>query len=537
MLIKLLWLRLRGGIRQRLHEMKTLRGLLFLTLTLAIVFLMIKQSASPTGSIFFTDLEKRRALATQFMPISLLAAFLLTVFTSPQPTLSFNPSEINLLFSGPFTRRALLLYKVSFYAFGVFLSSLFIMLLMPRFSYNPASTFLGIFLSLLFIQLLTAATGLFCNCLGRFIDIRIQSRYVFIALFSALSVTGWHYSHSFQSLTGVVAQFQSSIIGTFLLAPFDVFVHIFLAQSVFPELLQWVLFGLTIDTLLLSVVILLDRYSAESSTTASLALYKRWDRAKRSGLPWRMSAEKVRSVMSPPSLGGIGPIAWRQMLAAFRNSNKALLLYLVIAIIAGPYLVMANKEASMLSLLGGVFFAAVFVLPRTLVFDFRSDLETIENFKALPLSAWKITVGQLAAVVILSSLIELVLLTSTAIFLDSKWDVLLIGIGFFLLPFNLLLYGLENLFFLLFPAPLVPVGRVDFDFFGRTLMEFAVVSAILISSCWLTVIAGHKLVEAIGLPWPFLLAVAWILFSLIALLTVFLSSWAFKRFDVGYLNN
>lgn len=93
MLIKLLLLRLHGAIRQRLQELKTLRGLLFLMVTIAVIALLMKQSAlsaNPLASIFPGDSEQLRRQITQFMPIGLLAAFLLTVFLSPSPGLYFN---------------------------------------------------------------------------------------------------------------------------------------------------------------------------------------------------------------------------------------------------------------------------------------------------------------------------------------------------------------------------------------------------------------------------------------------------------------
>lgn len=536
MLAKLLLLRLRGGVRQRLQELKTLRGLLFLLVTLAVIALLMKQSAmpaNPLASIFPRDSEQLRGQITQFMPIGLLAAFLLTVFLSPSPSLYFSPSEINLLFSGPFTRRALLLYKLCSYAFGVLLSSLLIMLLIPASTYTPQATFLGAFLTLMFIQLLTIATGLLGQLSGRYFCMRRRCSYITIALISLVTATGWYYADVSSSLSGALNQFQISMGGTLILAPFNVFAHIFLAQAIFPNLLVWAALGLAINVGLITLVILLDRHSGEASTVASLKLYKRWDRARRSGLPWGAQPLIVRSLIQPPILSGIGPVAWRQMLSAFRSSGKALLTFLVMAILAGPLLVIASADISKWSLMGGVFFAGVFVLPRTLVFDFRSDLDAMENFKALPLSSWKISIGQLASPVLLTSLIELVLLGSTAILIDSQSRVFLIGISPFLMPFNMLLYGLENLFFLLFPAPLVPVGRADFDFIGRTMVGFAVTASILIGSCFLAAGAGQAAVNAKGLPWSAFVVVAWFSLTLIALMTLPLLSWTFNRFDVS----
>jgi hypothetical protein len=173
------------------------------------------------------------------------------------------------------------------------------------------------------------------------------------------------------------------------------------------------------------------------------------------------------------------------------------------------------------------------VLPRALVFDFRSDLETLSNFKALPLPAWKICIGQLAAPVLLTCLIEGVLLAGAALVIDSRARPFLLGIGLFLPPFNLLLYEAENLFFLLFPAPLVPVGRADFDFMGRTLVGYAVTATVLIGSCLLAAGAGYLAVKATGLSWPVFAAAGWVSLTLIAATMLPLLGWAFNRFDVS----
>jgi hypothetical protein len=532
-LVKLLILRLRGGVRQRLLELKTPRGLLFLLATLAVIALLMMQPAAlpenPFGSLFSRDAAQLKGQTAHYMPIGLLAGFLLTLLISPSPGLYFNPTEINLLFSGPFTRRSVLLYKLGSYAFGVLLSSLLIMLLVPASAFTPASTFLGSFLTLLFIQLLTVAAGLLGHLPGRYVFARVKCSHAVIALIAWLAVTGAYPADLSGGLAGAFAQFQASIGGTVLLAPFNVFVHIFLAQSAFPDLLAWAILGLAMNLGLIAAVIRLDRHAFEASTAASLELHQRWDRARRGGLPWGAQPRVVHSSRSPAMLGGIGPIAWRQMLSAFRGSRKALLTFLAVAIVAGPLLVMASAEFSKWSLIAGVF-----VLPRTLVFDFRSDLETLQNFKALPLPAWKICLGQLAAPVLLTSLIEGVLLVSAAIFIDSQARHFPIAIGLFLLPFNLLLYEAENLFFLLFPAPLVPVGRADFDFMGRTLVGYAITAAILIGSCLLATGAGYLAVKATGLSWPAFVAAAWVSLALVAAMMLLpLLGWAFNRFDIS----
>lgn len=466
----------------------------------------------------------------QFMPFGMFATFLLTVALSPKPALYFNPSEINLLFGGPFTRRALVLYKLSSYAFGALLSSLLITLLLPKTAYAPLTSFLGALLTLIFIQLLTVATGLSSQLLARRLHFQRGPSLCFLVLIAALSA---YYIVVSDSLTGALGQFQSSLGGQMLLAPFAVFAHIVQGHSSFSAVFDWAALGLALDAALVYVIIELDRRSFELSADASLRLHERWDRARRSGLLWSAQTDVVHRYMKSPRLGGVGPLAWRQMLSALRTSRKIVLVLLAISILAGPIFITVRAEISVWSMLGGVFFAAVFVLPRTLVFDFRSDLEAIETFKSMPLSALKIVVGQLAVPVLLASLIETVFLAGVALAQKPASTVVLFGTGVCLLPFNTLLFGLENLFFMLLPAPLVPVGRADFDFLGRTLIEFVIKSTILIASFVLAVSFGLKMMSATGLPWPALVVTAFVTLVLIAIIVLLMLCWAFNRFDIS----
>jgi hypothetical protein len=103
----------------------------------------------------------------------------------------------------------------------------------------------------------------------------------------------------------------------------------------------------------------------------------------------------------------------------------------------------------------------------------------------------------------------------------------------FTIPFNALLYSLENLIFLLFPTPLVPVGRVDFDFLGRTMVDFAVKTALLIAGCGLAAGVGILVLQATNRSWPAFAIVTWCSLALLALLMLPVLSWAFERFDIS----
>jgi hypothetical protein len=385
----------------------------------------------------------------------------------------------------------------------------------------------------MFIQLCSAVIGLLGQLLAGYCTVPLRRSHVISVLVAVIVVLAWYFSGIDNGLADALALFQSSYVGTLLLAPFTVFVEIFLADSLYPDLLGWATLGLAINIGLLAFIILLDRDSCEASIAASLKLHKRWVRARRSGLLWGAQPVVVRSFGQPPPFGGIGPIAWRQLLTALRSYSKAVLVFLALALLAGPLLVVAAADITLWSRVGFVFFIAVYVLPRTLVFDFRSDLDSMENFKALPLRPWKIATGQLLAPVLLTSLVELLLLVSAAVFLEGVPRTLVICLAPFVVPFNVLLYGLENTLFLLFPTPLVPVGRIDFDFLGRTLVDFAVKTTLLVSGCGLAAAAGMLVLNATQRSWLAFAVVAWLALVLIALLMVPALSRAYDRFDVS----
>jgi hypothetical protein len=100
------------------------------------------------------------------------------------------------------------------------------------------------------------------------------------------------------------------------------------------------------------------------------------------------------------------------------------------------------------------------------------------------------------------------------------------------MPFNLLLYGLENLVFLLLPARPVPVGRVDFEFMGRTLAEYFGKVAILIATVAASAALGLKVLGATGEVHA-ALATAWLTLAAPGVVLVGLCALAFRRFQVS----
>ncbi len=208
-------------------------------------------------------------------------------------------------------------------------------------------------------------------------------------------------------------------------------------------------------------------------------------------------------------------------------------MFLAIALLAGPFLTSTGIQLTNSGTLGILYFFVAFVLPRTLVCDFRGELGRIEHYKALPIAPWRICAGQLVVPVLVSSGVQLVMIFSTVPFLDSTSATILIALAVFTLPFNLLLYGVENMIFLLFPTKLVPVGRVDFDFIGRALVDFMVKTVIVFAAIGLARAAGLTAQRMTGELWISFGLTSWLTLTVIGLLTVPLLGYAFRRFRVS----
>lgn len=102
-----------------------------------------------------------------------------------------------------------------------------------------------------------------------------------------------------------------------------------------------------------------------------------------------------------------------------------------------------------------------------------------------------------------------------------------------MLPFNLVLYGLENLVFLLLPVRPVPVGRIDFEFFGRTVAEYFGKSVIIIAAVAVSGAMGLQVLSATSHNWLWSLLVSWLTLGGIGLAMVVLCALAFRRFRVS----
>ncbi len=534
-LSQLLMLRLRGGLRQRLLQMASLRGLLFSLAFGGIIWFLIASNSSSGTNLFGTAALDRQAMSGQiitFMPLSMFGLSLLTVLMTTGPTFHFSPNEINFLFTGPFRRRDLIIYKFAAYLAGVTLSSLFVTLLLQPEAAQALSVFVATVLTLVFVQLNSAAISMGGHALegSSFAKFRWPVTAMLCAFAAATVLYAW--VEPDLGIIELLSDFRHSWIGTIILIPYIVFAELFVAQSV-SQLALWGLIAVVINAALLRAVIALDARTTDRSLAENAKLSNRWERIKQGGSFWATERTEVRSIGRAPFLGGLGPIVARQVLNALRNSFKLILVFAGLAACIAPISLALGAPVTEAQTLMIIYIFIAFILPRNMVCDFRGDLSRMEIYKTLPIAPWRICAGQLVVQVMLAYFIALTIIASAFVFEDSVTTRVSLILAAFALPLTFLIYAVENTVHLLFPTKLVAMGRADFEFLGRSIVEFIAKTIFIFAAIMASGAMGLFTLRKIGNSLVLPGIASWLTLAVIGLLALVAMQFAFRRFAVA----
>ena len=536
-LLRLLMLRLRGGLRLRLIQLTSLRGLLFFLAFGGIVWLLIVTNTSSTDMGFLTDAAAdRQDLSAQirtFMPLGMLGMSLLTVALATGPTFHFSPTEINFLFTGPFRRRDLILYKFSAYVAGVTLSSAFIAPFAQAQTGSVLSAFIASFLTLIFVQLNSAVIGMAGQALEGSRLARMRYPALALLFAAALATVLYAWTAPDQTIFDLLAVFRYSWIGTIILIPFIVFAELFVAPSPFVQLAFWAFIAVIINAALLWAAVVLDARTTDRALKENARRSDRWERMKQGGSWWATQRTEIRSIRRAPILGGLGPIAFRQATNAARNSFKSIAVFAGIAACVGPLAAAVGIPATDPRALMTMYIFYGFILPRTLVCDFRGDLSRMEIYKTLPIAPWRICAGQLVTQTLLAYGIALTLIVSILVFQDGVRTSVVLAFAAFALPLTVLIYAVENTVHLLFPTKLVPMGQADFEFLGRSLVEFIAKTIFIWAAVAASVAIGMAILTTARTTLVLPALASWMTLTLIGILTLVAMQYAFRRFAVA----
>ncbi len=477
----LMKLRLRGWGRRMARGVQTVRGAI-LTAFFGLMMLMW------LGSLLVNAVIAQRVPGTtaspehveRFAPLVLLLYCVAVLASSGnQSPLQFTLPEVQFLFSGPFSRRQVLTYKLLSQFLLTLPVSLFLSLAVRNIAGMYVAGLVAAVLVFSFLQLYATAVAMIASTLDEWVYSRAR-RIVFYAILVAIiaaAIFGWRASGAADNSIETLKRIEQSDIVQYGLLPLRWFARTLTSTSFDEHFLINAGLSLGVNLVLLALVYGLDAQYLEAAAASAERRYARIEKLRRGGLASLATAKpgNVRyRIPNPPWLGGAGPIFWRQLISAFRSRRVlGLLIFVTLMSSIGPIVATLSNQKSMDEALpytvAGMGLFMSIMLSHTLAFDFRSDVDRMEVLKSLPIPAWRIVVGQLLTPVICISLYQIVLLT--LVYVTMGRVGLILGFALFLSwPINLLLTGIDNLMFLLFPTRMAPQNPGDFSNAGRQML-------------------------------------------------------------------
>ena len=533
---KLLKLRLRARLRVMVRGLKTRRGAVFF----AIGAMMFVLWLGPSAAIAVVGVSARGRFDPEVVrtviPLALAGMCLLSVLTSGrQKGIPFTAPEIDFLFAGPFTRRELLVYKLSSSMIGSVFVALFFSVFLLQHATLWIAAFLGCLLTLLFMQLFSTTVVL----VGQTVAEQAYTRARRLALLGVAALAGIGLGEAALAARGqdpfaLVMAFRHSWAGIALLAPMEVFGRTMLAGSLVPELVGWGALAAAIDLALLVLVLRLDVNYADSAIAASQRLYRRLEQVRRGGgLAWTAGSQPKMHLPGLPWLGGAGPIVRRQLIHAVRTARGMLFFLVVMGIPLGIMLVGSRQNHSVaIGALLGVLMFVTFFFTQMVPFDFRGDLDHMDVLKSLPMGSVPIAAGQLVVPTLIMTGIQLVVLGVAAAMVEGAGTVLL-AMALFSVPFNFLLIGVENLLFLLFPTRMHATTPGDLQHVGRMMVLLAAKMLVLVGCCGVAAALGAIAYFVCGRSWIAALSVSWLVVATGCVALVPCVAAAYRKFDVS----
>ena len=482
-------------------------------------------------------LERIRRLA----PLGLFAFTIASLlFSVGEQALYYSPAEVAFLFAGPYRKRQILAYKLFTTVMLCLVSSLFFTLMSSMVSPRLISAFVGSFLVILFLQMLQMVVGLAANTLGAL----AWSRGRRLILVGLVVLAGLAVVSVGRGLGGVgpleaLQRVERSAPIQAILTPFRWFVQAFTAERVFPDLIRGAALGLMVDVVLIGLVFALDASYLEAASASSAKRYAKLRRVTAGGGSVRSTGTRKMGRFrfrppNPPWWGGVGPNFWRQMTGALGDPGR--LIGVVVMLSATPIVMIAivpknpNSAESMPFVCMGMIAWMSIILSVLIPFDFRGDVDVMEELKSLPIPADRLALGQLLTPTLIATATQAIAMIAVIVGLGGPRFVAWWFLAF-LLPVNFLFYAIENLLFLWYPSRVV-AGQFDIMAVGRqVLMMLAKMIGLAVGS-GLAALVGVIVYFAAGREPGRSLLAAWIALVAVALAILPLVGQAFRKFDV-----
>jgi hypothetical protein len=536
----LLLMRLRFGalVRRWKKTLSKPKGIVLAIIT-AMLFVPWIFSIIMTARI---DVKPPLEQIRRFAPLGL---FLFTVgsllFSAGEQSLYYSPAEVTFLFAGPYRKRQILGYKLFTTILMCVFSALFMMLACTMVSPRLISAFVGSFVLILFLQTLQMAVGLAGSTLGAL----AWSRGRRLILAGLALLVGLAIVSAGQGLGGsgpleALQRVERSPVAQAVLIPFRWFVLAFTAERVWPDLIRWSTLCGLVDVALIGLVFVLDASYLEAASASSARRFAKLQRLGGGGGGVRSMARRPTGRLrfrppEPPWWGGVGPNFWRQMTGALGDPGRLLGVLVMLAVTPIVMIIVAPSDGRQAQALAYVCMGMIawmsIVLSFLIPYDFRGDVDLMEELKALPIAPGRLALGQLLTPTLIATSAQGLAMLAIMVGLAGA-DLVAWTFLAFLLPVNFLFYAVENLLFLWYPSRIV-AGQFDVMAVGRqVLFMMAKVLGIGIGS-GLAALVGALVYFAAGRNIAPALVAAWLTMVAAALSLIPLVGRAFARFDVS----
>jgi hypothetical protein len=445
----------------------------------AALTIFLRETASP---------ETLRALLSLGLVLYAGWHFTRSAFFRPTSPFDWSPEERELLFAMPLRARDLVAYQLaSVTVTTIFKAGLVTLLLLPDLRSVPMGL-VGVLLAMLLLEMLRMAIEIATWGMGRaaFLAYRVTIVAGLVAGGFAIGAVilgeygfgdriDFNVGHR-QRLLDILVRLSDSVFQNVAL-PFQPFIDLILADSVTASKVALAATATAAVAGLAAAVIGLYVATSRGMAIREKYIYatncaqrELFAGTKQNDRRGTLSDERgLLRLPRIPRWGGAGALAWRQLVGACRHSSSLLVAMIAPAIFASsPMFIVADPFVAFLATTGTLAFYTFLLLPTALRFDFRRDLDRLATLKTMPITPAAAVIGQTLAPVLIASLFQSVVL-GFAIAVKSLPPHHFVTAMLVMIPLNVLVFGLDNLIYLLYPYR---VQQEGLEIFLRTMLTF-----------------------------------------------------------------
>lgn len=413
--------------------------------------------------------------------------FAKAAFYRPENPFDWTPAEREILAAMPLRPRDLVAYQLASVTMTTILKGgVFSLLLLPDLR-SVSMGLIGLLLALMMLEMLRIAINIVTWGMGRAAFLAYRTAIVAGLLAAGITLGAVMVREDafsgqinvgdglLQRLLDILIHLNDSAFG-YVALPFLPFIDLILADGLTPANAGLTVAALGVATGLAAAVIALYATTSRRVAEREKGNY-RIDGAARDRFPGSTQYEhgsalgavcKLR-LWCIPRWGGAGALGCRQLVGARRHSGSLITAMIAPAVFTCvPSFIIEEPFVAFLATVGTLSFYTFLLLPTALRFDFRRDLDRLAILKGLPITPAAIVTGQMLAPVLIATLFQTGVLTFAVAARSLPPNLLALAM-LVMVPLNVLVFGVDNLIYLLYPYR---VQQEGLEIFLRTILTF-----------------------------------------------------------------